>query len=255
MRGPCRRPGAAEILREREAVELRRLTGGAEERAVATRRREVPSGCRGTAAAAARRRADGCRCRSATRRGSCGRCAERGFEAAIAPSGIEISSASSAPPRTSAPVTAAARTTAGPTGLPTRSPSGVTDVPGVGDPEIAVDEPPEVVAVLLVERIMKMKRFLRLGNLVRRRLLHVHEEARRVGRDRLVERERQEAEDEQQDDRRPEPAEREAEGRHRAPRGSKASRRPSPNSVSASTVRKIAALGRIVSHGENVVGL
>ena len=111
----------------------------------------------------------------------------------------------------------------------------------VGDPEIAVDEPPEVVAVLLVERIMEMKRLLRLGNLVRRRLLHIHEEARRVGRDRLVEREREEAEYEQQDDRGAEPAEREADGRHRTPRGSKASRSPSPNSVSASTVRKIAS--------------
>ena len=118
-----------------------------------------------------------------------------------------------------------------------------------------MDEPPEVVAVLLVERIMKMKRVLGLGNLVRRRLLHIHEEARGVGRDRLVERERKEAEQEQQDDRGAEPAEGEAEGGHRTPRGSKASRSPSPKSVSASTVRKIAALGRIVSQGENVVGL
>ena len=100
-----------------------------------------------------------------------------------------------------------------------------------------------------------MKRRLRLRDLVRRRLLHVHEEARRVRRDRLVEREREKAEEEQQEDRDAEPAERVADGRHRIPLGSNASRRPSPNSVSASTVRKIARLGISVSQGENDEGL
>ena len=55
---------------------------------------------------------------------------DRGFEAAIAPSGIERSSANSAPPITSDPVTIAACRTAGPTACPVRSPvSGTSDVP------------------------------------------------------------------------------------------------------------------------------
>ena len=193
VRGPRGRAGAAEVLRQREAVELARLAGGAEERAVAARRSDAPA-VAGELLQQQRddewMRADPDQ-RDREDRPVGRRPWLRGGDRA---EGIEISRASSAPPITSAPVTRAARTTAGPTGVPTREPSGVEVRALVGDPEIAVDEPPEVVAVLLVEGVMEVERRLRLRDLVGRRLLHVHEEARRVRRDRLVERERQERE-------------------------------------------------------------
>ena len=121
------------------------------------------------------------------------------------------------------------------------------------EPEVAVEEPVHVLAVLHDRRLVGAEDLVRVLDLRRRGVLHVDEEAGGVGGHLQIDRERDDREQPQQDDGDRDTAQDEAD--HRTLLGSVASRSPSPNWLSANTVRKIAIDGQSVSHGCVVAGL
>jgi len=122
-----------------------------------------------------------------------------------------------------------------------------------GDAEVTVDETLHVPPVLDDRRPVRAEGVVRLRDRLRRRVLDVDEEPRRVRGHLQIDREGDRREDPEQDHRDRETAKDEAD--HRAPLGSVASRSPSPNWFNANTVKKIAIDGQSVSHGCVVAGL
>ena len=126
----------------------------------------------------------------------------------------------------------------------------------VGDAEVAVECPPDELRVLRRDRPVDAQPMPRLRDHRRRRVLRVDQKGGRLLRDREVDRECDHGEHPEQDDADQDPAEEIAPAnRHqRTAFGSSTERIDSPSWLNASTVTKIATVGRSVGQALNVVG-